>query len=151
MIKSTPMSQILDIVKVGMTAYGVGYIILGITWIALPTQSRVSGIGWTGWLTPGIVGTAFVIAGTIGASVAILPIRSPRATQLAWLVLTAMPVVLSLYFLVAWIWYLIPTVASGSERGIASAVSYLIIACGAAGMSRVSQIAHRLQDKWEGV
>lgn len=143
------MSQILAIARVGMVAYGVGYIILGITWIALPTQSRISGIGWVGWLTPGIVGTCFVIVGTFAICISLLPKRSPKGTKISWLALTAMPGILAAYFFVAWIGYLIPAFESDAERGIASTASYLLIAGGAAGMSRVSQIAHRLQDRWE--
>ncbi len=150
-VSKTPMSQILAIAKASMLTYGVGYIVLGITWIVLPTESRTSGIGWVGWLTPGAVGAAFVLVGAYAATVAVHRTRSLRITQISWLALTAMPGILSGYFLVAWIGYLIPVVESDAEKGIASTVSYLVIASGAAGMSRVSQIASRLQDKWEAV
>lgn len=150
-VNLTPMTQILAIARVGMATYGIGYIVLGITWVILPMQSRISGIGWIGWLTPGTVGTAFMIVGTLSTCVAMAPRRLPRVAKIAWLALTAMPGILAAYFLVAWVGYLIPLVDSDAERGIASAASYLLIASGAAGMSRVSQIAHRLQDRWESV
>ena len=145
------MTQILTIARVGMATYGIGYIILGITWIALPVQSRISGIGWVGWLTPGIVGAGFVIVAALAITNATISKRLPQLSKVTWLALTAMPGILAAYFLVAWVGYLLPMVESDAKRGIASTASYLLIAGGAAGMSRVSQIAHRLQDRWESV
>lgn len=143
------MTQILGITRASKTVYGAGYIVLGLTWLLLPTQSRLAGIGWVGWLTPGMVGAAWILAGTFALTVALQPKRLQRLTTAVWLTLTALPGVLALYFLVAWVGFLLPWVTGGAERVIASAASYIVIAAGAAGMSRVSQVAHRVQSRWE--
>lgn len=132
-----------------MIMKGLVYAAIGASWIIAPSPGRAAGIEWLEFVTPAMVGGAWIVAGLLPALVA-LAARSSRWFRAAWASLIAAPAIIGFYFLTSWIFYVIPGSVEGSSRGLSSSIIYAGFALSAYLMARVHMVSQPLMDYREG-
>ena len=146
----TPFHQIIGLTRIAKVAQGVAHVVIGLTWLLTDSASRTAGIEWVEFITPHMIGWAWLITGVVAATIGLQPRRTCRLSQTGFGLLMFTPTVVGLYFLVGWVGHLIPSVEGGAPTGITTAASYAALAVNAGLMSRVTLICHRVLSRWGG-
>ncbi|MBV7412284.1 hypothetical protein ACUH96_00970 [Dermabacteraceae bacterium P13077] len=105
-----------------LAVMGLVYVLVGFTWVLIPSVGRIEGIDWIPALTPQMVGGAWIVAGTVAATTATTD--SHRLYMAGFFGLQFVALTLASYFFIAWLLYLTPLVEGGAKHGLTSAVSY---------------------------
>lgn len=129
------------IIRPVLSAAGVGHVLVGLSWLLTSSTAREAGVAWAG-LQPHTVGTAWVVVGVV----VMLGGLAPRLERVAWFLAITWPAMLSAAFGIAWAIWLLPGVAGGAHRGVATAASYALFAVLSWGLSRVSMKARQLRE-----
>lgn len=127
------------LITLSMVAAGFCYTLVGISWIIAPSASRIDGIAWLELILPvlastDIVGILWIMAGAC----AIMGAVYEPMNRIGWGALIGYPATLAVYFLVAWLEYMLAPGGSGASTGWVTSVSYLIFAGWAYGGARMS-------------
>lgn len=106
---------------------GIGYIVMGGSWILIPSRGRELGVEWLVGVSPPLAGALWIVAGTLA-----LATLAGASVRLALAALQAVPVFLAFVFLVSTILAWMPdwVIHSGNPTGWVTSVSYLLIAAG---------------------
>lgn len=122
-----------------MKIKGLFYVLIGATWIAFQSPSRLAGIEWLDVLTPTLVGLIWVVPGLISVISGFT--RSKAFHRLGWFFLIFIPAILGGYFFISWVIYLLPFIdAPGYERAGITTVSYWAYSASAYLMARISTL-----------
>lgn len=146
----TPFHQIIGLTRIGKIAQGVAHVVIGLTWLLTDSATRTAGIEWVEFITPHMIGWAWLITGVVAATIGLQPRRTRRLSQVGFGFLMFTPTVVGLYFLVGWVGHLIPWVEGGAPTGITTAASYMALAVNAGILARVALVCHRVLRRWGG-
>lgn len=122
-----------------LVAAGVMHVVIGLGWVFTDSAGRIRGLEWIPGILPPAIGVAWVIGGMIALTTGLASEKIPEVEKYGFAANIFMPLVCSMYFLVAWALYIVPVFDGGSETGILSTSSYATMAIGAGFMSRVQR------------
>ena len=114
-----------DVVRAYLAGMGTVHALIGLTWILIPSRGRELGVEWIPAVTPPLIGVLWVVTGTIAAVTA----AAGASRAVAFSMLQGVPLLLAVWFGIAWLIALAPDTWSwlpvGAPGGITTTVSYL--------------------------
>lgn len=111
-----------------LLAFGVGYLGLGFTWIAFPSSGRLSGVNWLPVdLDERHVGFMWIAAGLVALVAGFYAPARPRAERIGFFALQFVPLLLTLWFAIAFLLAFIPPDGDGNIRAATYVFAYALL------------------------
>lgn len=110
-------------IRAYLIAKGTVYVLIGLTWLLIPSQARELGIAWVPWLSSHLVAVMWIV----GGAVAITSGVALRARRWGFFALQFVAFFLALVFAVSAVADLLPDtlLAGGRVASMTTTVSYL--------------------------
>lgn len=110
-------------IRAYLIAKGIVYVLIGLTWLLIPSQARELGIAWVPWLTSHLVAAMWIAGGAVAITSGI----ALRARRWGFFALQFVAFFLALVFAVSAVADMLPDtlLAGGRSASITTTVSYL--------------------------
>lgn len=114
-----------DLVKFYLVGSGTLYVLMGLTWVFVPSRGRELGVAWVPAMTAPSIGILWIVSGVIAGTIGAL---GYTRTNMGFQILQYVPALLIFTFSVSWLYGILPPHDGyGNAASINSIVSFTTI------------------------